>query len=234
MSAPLREDEEEKDKAKRTTESVQPEKTQTISQPPSEAKPTITLQHAEPSSAPPSTQPATPSAPSSIQATIQHQKEANASDELKERDKTRINYWEKLDALFYGTIKHAETAFTINITLNIIVAAVGLAILSYSIAYSWINGLDLYTTAFGSLGVVSFIALFYFAPQKKIQKTMGDLAQLQMLYRTYFMQAEEVNDLCYRHNPTKIEELVKINNHLKDMTCEICQKIEEYVGEKGD
>jgi hypothetical protein len=43
------------------------------------------------------------------------------------------------------------------------------------------------------------------------------------------MQAEEVNDLCYRHNPKTIEELEKINKHLSEMTYEICQKIENYV-----
>jgi hypothetical protein len=63
---------------------------------------------------------------------------------------------------------------------------------------------------------------------------MGDLAQLQMLYRTYFMEAEEVNDLCYRHNPKTIEELEKINKHLTEITSAVCEKIETYVGEKGD
>ena len=150
-------------------------------------------------------------------------------DELKARDKGKSDYWERIDNLFYSTVSHAETGFKINVLLNVIVAAVGLAILSYSIVYSWINGLDLYATAFGTLGVASFITLFYFSPQKKIQKTPGNLAQIQILYRTYCMQAEEVNDLCYRHNPKTIEELEKINKHLAEMTNEICQKIENYV-----
>jgi hypothetical protein len=152
-----------------------------------------------------------------------------SEDDLKARDNGKSDYWERIDNLFYSTIKRAELSFKINVSLNIIVAAVGLAILSYSMVYSWINGLDLYATAFGTLGVASFVALFYFSPQKKIQKTTGNLAQLQMLYRTYCMQAEEVNDLCYRHNPKTIEELEKINKHLAEETYQICQKIEDYI-----
>ena len=155
-----------------------------------------------------------------------------AEDTLKQRDKDRCNYWERIDRLFYGTLMHAETAFRINIILNIIVAGIGLSLLTYAIAYSWVNGLDLYATAFGSLGVASFVAIFYFTPQRKIQRTTGDLAQLQMLYRSYCMQAEEVNDLCYRYNPKTIEELEKIDNHLTKLTIEICDKIEKVVGEK--
>jgi hypothetical protein len=247
---PKREKEKQSNVENGKTKSVKPKETQVINygsvEPrgvrlnTSEDKQPI-LQDSGGSSAPPSSDYATQSPPSSaprvlssIQANTQDQEKANTSDALKERDETRADYWDKLDALFYGTVKHAETAFTINVILNILVAAVGLVILFYSIAYSWTHGLDLYTTAFGSLGVVSFIALFYFTPQKKIQKTMGDLAQLQMLYRTYFMQAEEVNDLCYRHNPRTIEEVEKINNHLKDVTCAICKTIEDYVGEKGE
>jgi hypothetical protein len=156
-----------------------------------------------------------------------------AEDTLRQRDKDREdNYWQKIDRLFYGTIIHAETAFRINIILNIIVAGVGLSLLTYAIAYSWVYGLDLYATAFGSLGVASFVAIFYFTPQRKIQRTTGDLAQLQMLYRSYCMQAEEVNDLCFRYYPKTIEELEKIDNHLTKLTIEICDKIEAVVGEK--
>jgi len=47
--------------------------------------------------------------------------------------------------------------------------------------YSWVEGINLFSAAFGSLGVVYFIALFYFRPQKGIAKAIGDMAQLQTL-----------------------------------------------------
>ena len=230
MSAPPSKHQKNNDEKKYETKSAPPRETQTTDQPSSIAQPPVTQQTDAASTLAPSVQPPQ----NSTQTPNQNQGKTDSEDELKVRDETRANYWEKLDNMFYGTIKHAETAFRINITLNIVVAAVGLVVLGYSIGYSWIHGLDLYTTAFGSLGVASFIALFYFAPQKKIQKTMGDLAQLQMLYRTYFMEAEEVNDLCYRHNPKTIEELEKINKHLTEITSTVCEKIETYVGEKGE
>lgn len=141
-------------------------------------------------------------------------------------------YWRRLDDLFYRTVGHAERAFKINVIINLIVVGVGTALLTYSMAYSWVNSLDLYSTAFGSLGVISFIAVFYFTPQRKIQKTVGDLTQIQMFYRTYFMQAEAVNDWDY-YNPKKtLEQLEKMNKHLEELTNNITEKIEEFIGKK--
>jgi hypothetical protein len=141
-------------------------------------------------------------------------------------------YWERMDQLFYRTIKHAEDAFKVNLALNIVVAGVGLALLSYSIAYSWMKSLDIYSTAFGTLGVVSFVTLFYFTPQRKIQRTTGDLTQMQMIYRTYFMQAEEVNDWYARHPEKSIKDIEKMNKHLQDITSVACSRIEKFIGEK--
>ena len=57
-------------------------------------------------------------------------------------------------------------AFRINIIINIIVVGVGIILLGYSIVYSWKNNLDVYSVAFGSLGVLNFIVTFYFTPKK--------------------------------------------------------------------
>ncbi len=141
-------------------------------------------------------------------------------------------YWQRLDDLFYRTIGHAERAFKINVIINIIVVGVGIVLLAYSMMYSWINSLDVYSTAFGSLGVVDFIAVFYFTPQRKIQKTVGDLTQIQMFYRTYFMQAEAVNDWDYYTKEKTLEQLKEMNKHLEEVTINITQKIEQFIGEK--
>jgi hypothetical protein len=147
------------------------------------------------------------------------------------RQKAR-EYWDKMDTLFYRTIGHAERAFKINVNINIVVVIVGIVLLAYSIVYSWINGLDVYSTAFGSLGVIDFIAIFYLTPQRKIQKTVGDLAQIQMFYRTYYMQAEAVNDWDYYNQEKTIEQLVKMNKHMEELTHNATEKIEELVGKK--
>jgi hypothetical protein len=110
---------------------------------------------------------------------------------------------------------------------------VGITLLAYSIGYSAFKALDIYSTAFGSLGVASFIALFYFTPQKKIQKTVGDLVQIQMLYRAFYMQAEAVSDYDYRTRLTKtFDEVKRMNDHLMENTLKVIDKIEVCIGEE--
>lgn len=144
------------------------------------------------------------------------------------------DYWKKWDDLFYRTIGHAEKAFRINVYINVIVVIVGIVLLAYSVIYSWINGLDVYSTLFGSLGVIDFIAIFYLTPQRKIQKTVGDLAQIQMFYRTYYMQAEAINDWDYYNSKKTLDQLEKMNKHLEELTKNATEKIEELIGKKEE
>ncbi len=144
-------------------------------------------------------------------------------------------YWKRIDDLFYKTINHAERAFDINVKINIIVVGVGISLLVYSFIYSALNGLDLYTTAFGSLGVASFIALFYFTPQRRIQKTVGDLVQIQMIYRTFTMQAEAINDYAFVIRKTQDFNLIKnMNEHFLEQTQKVIDKIEKCIGEQTE
>jgi hypothetical protein len=112
---------------------------------------------------------------------------------LQDKEYAR-KYWEKMNNLFYRTIGHSERAFKVNIYINMILVMIGVIFVGYSIIYSWQNQLDLYSTAFGGIGLVSFIATFFATPQEKIQKTVGDLTQIQMCYRTYCMLWEHTGD----------------------------------------
>ena len=145
-------------------------------------------------------------------------------------------YWKDMDNLFFKTLGHAERAFDINVKINIIVVGVGISLLAYSIVYSAFKNLDIYSTAFGSLGVVSFIALFYFTPQRKIQKTVGDLVQIQMLYRTFYMQAEAVSDYDYITRKSKtLDDVKRMDDHLLENAIKVIDKIEKCIGEeKGE
>jgi len=141
-------------------------------------------------------------------------------------------YWVQIDDLFYRTIAHAERAFKINLNINIVLVIVGISILAYSIIYSWYNHLDLYSTAFGTLGILDFVAIFYLSPQRNIQKTVGDLTQIQMFYRSYYIQIEYIIDWANLHQDMTIEELEKWNKRLEEVTINITEKIEELIGKK--
>jgi len=141
-------------------------------------------------------------------------------------------YWEKMDNLFYRTVGHAEQAFRINVYINLVVVIVGIVLLGYSIIYSWINSLDLYSTAFGGLGVVNFIAVFYLTPQRKIQKTVGDLTQMQMLYRTYYTEVEAHGDWDRMHPEKTLDQLETMCTQLDRLTSNATEKIEKLIGTK--
>jgi len=140
-------------------------------------------------------------------------------------------YWQNLDSLFNRTLGYAESAFKTNRYINLIVVGVGISILAYAIVYSALKSLDLYSTAFGTLGVVSFVALFYFTPQKKIQKTVGDLAQIQMFYRTYWSQVEAVLDWVRdNRRGMTFEQLEKVNTQLQGVTKYATEQVEALIG----
>jgi len=139
-------------------------------------------------------------------------------------------YWDNVEALFYRTIGHAEKAFKVNMYISIIIVVVGIVLLAYSIVYSWINGLDLYSTAFGALGVANFVAVFYLTPQRKIQSTVADLTQIQILYRGYSVQLGAANDWQRSHVTMGLEDLDKWCKQLESLSINAAQKIEELIG----
>lgn len=106
----------------------------------------------------------------------------------------RQDYWDRIDNLFYKTVARAEQAFHLNLAVNTIVVAVGIGLVAYSVALSWFRGVDLATTGFAGIGVASFVALFFFNPQKYIHKSVGNLVQVQIAYRTYLSQFEALAD----------------------------------------
>lgn len=140
-------------------------------------------------------------------------------------------YWKRIDDLFFRTHEHAERAFRVNLYINIIIVAIGILMLFYSIIYSWTKSLDVYSVAFGGIGVASFIGLFYFKPQLKIQQTVGDLTQIQVVYRTYCAQWENITDWA-RNNQQHmtLQELDALNKQLEDRTNVAIEKIEKFIG----
>jgi hypothetical protein len=142
-------------------------------------------------------------------------------------------YWERLDQLFYDTLKNAEMAYKVNLIINLIVVAVGISLLAYSMYYSWFNNLDIYSVGFGALGVVTFITTFFITTQKKIQRRVGDLTQIQIVYRSYCLFEEAVGDWERKHSDADmtLQNLDEINAQLSKMMASATNSIEQVVGE---
>jgi hypothetical protein len=141
-------------------------------------------------------------------------------------EKYTKDFWKKLDNLFDETINYAEKAFKINSYVNIIVVSTGVILILYSIYFSWFNNLDIYTITLSTLGISSFILLFFIAPQRRVQDLVGDLTQIQLFYRTYLIQWEHIAD-WQRENREKmtLEELRNLNKQLEELTINIAAKI---------
>ena len=139
------------------------------------------------------------------------------------------SYWSQIDAVFYRTIGHAEQSFKINLYINILIVAVGCLLLLYSIAYASLRSLDVWSVAFGGLGVASFLGSFYILPQQRIQKTVGDLTQIQIFYRTYCAQWENIMDWAKENNDMTLEQLEALNKQLEDRSSAAIEKIEKFL-----
>ncbi len=117
--------------------------------------------------------------------------------------------------------------------MNILVVALGTLIFLYSVLYSWTRSLDLYFVAFGGIGVATFVGLFYLKPQLKLQQTVGDLTQIQVVYRTYCAQWENITDWARSNQQhMTLQELDMLNKQLEDRTNVAVEKIEKYIGGK--
>jgi hypothetical protein len=140
-------------------------------------------------------------------------------------------YWKRIDELFFRTHEHAEKAFKVNLYINYIVVGIGVAMILYSLAYSWMRSLDIYSVAFGGIGIASFVGVFYFKPQLKIQQNVGDLTQIQVVYRTYCAQWENITDWA-RNNQDHmtLQELDALNKQLEERTNVAIEKIEKFIG----
>jgi hypothetical protein len=137
--------------------------------------------------------------------------------------------WEKIDELFYRALSYTERSFKINLYINLLIVAVGGVLVLYSISYGWLRGLDAYTAFLGALGVFCIVSNFYLTPQRKIQKTMGDLTQVQIFYRTYCSQRENIMDWARENKDMTLEQLEALNKQLEERSEAAIEKIEKFL-----
>jgi hypothetical protein len=108
--------------------------------------------------------------------------------------KKGAGYWDKVDQLFYQTIRQAESAFRINLAINIVIVAVGVGLVASSILYTWVKGVDVLSTGIAGLGVADFVLIFFVGPQRYIEEGVRNLTRIQVVYRAYLLELESVAD----------------------------------------
>jgi hypothetical protein len=138
------------------------------------------------------------------------------TDPISLATKEHLSRIEKASA---ETVKTARSYYQTKTKINIIIVAIGVVLLSNSIGYTWIKqSPDAMSIFLGGLGLASFATLFFTKPQENIAVALGNLAQIQMICKSYCLQFDTILDYHIRQEPKTIEEVVNIHNALQGVT----------------
>ena len=144
--------------------------------------------------------------------------------------KERREHLERLEKACAGTTKSARTYYETNRKINLLIVGTGVVLLANSIGYAWYDGTNPWSLFSGGLGISSFATLFFTKPQQNITKALGNLTQIQMIYRSYCLQFDTILDAHLRSVETSsIEELNKLNMTLRQATENAVMLIQEKV-----
>jgi len=143
------------------------------------------------------------------------QEEAIGKDHV---DKILNEHLNRIDKASSGTVKIARSYYETNKKINIIVVTVGIILLANSIAFAWKYGTNPWSLFSGGLGIASFVAVFFTKPQQNITTALGNLAQIQMITKSYCLEFDMLLDYHIRNESTNIEDLSRINNILYGIT----------------
>ncbi|MBI2126479.1 MAG: hypothetical protein HYU02_04085 [Thaumarchaeota archaeon] len=163
---------------------------------------------------------------------------AEAAPERARKSTTRKpgqgeTYWEKMDALFYRTMEIAELSYRTNRMINLIIVAIGVILVANSIAYTWYKQTaDSWSLFSGGLGIVSFMSLFFTKPQTSINRALGNLTQLQMIYKAHARIFETISDYDYEKyeesGARDLSEIIQMDKELERATEAYVKLVEDY------
>ena len=142
--------------------------------------------------------------------------------------------WKEIDILFKRTLHHAERAYITNYYINLIIVAIGIIFLCSSLYFSYTRGLDASTLTYAGLGIADFVALFLVNPQRRIEQLIGDLDQIQVIFRTWKDQTTLIDDKVWDEHGrtvlTTFEQVKDYNKEYSRISEEALNAIEKYIG----
>ena len=151
------------------------------------------------------------------------------SNDIDEIEKMLKAHWKDMDVAFNNVKEHIESNYRLNVRINKAIVILGVVLLSTSIVYSWIRGVDLFTTITSGIAVADFVALFLYNPQTKIRRVLGDLVQMQVIYRTWAFQTI-VATLLFIRNKNNDAEVKIFQDSLGTFAKQAVDAIESNIG----
>jgi hypothetical protein len=154
---------------------------------------------------------------------------------LPEEEKERRDYWNKIDEQLRKSIAHAEEAYRTNYWINIMIVAIGVILVGFSLSLSIVRGTDPSTLTYAGLGITDFVALFLVNPQKRLLLLLGDYGQIALIYKTWNQQNQMIDNAVWdesqqkytTQDPAKIREFIGEYAQIGE---EALSAIEKYIG----
>lgn len=134
-----------------------------------------------------------------------------------------IDFWSKMDKQIEIVTEQGLRSFRMNITINIILVGLGLFLIANSVIYTWIRGVDPWGLFSGSIGIVSFIIIFFINSQSNVNKAIANLASILMIFKCHARLYESVTDYDNRMNNPEMYSKVRTVDELSKMA-EILEK----------
>lgn len=131
---------------------------------------------------------------------------------------------------FEDTISKAKNSYYLNVAISIIVVIFGVLLLSLSMYFGFSSkGFSPFSSITAAVGVADFVALFFVNPQTKIRRAIGDLAQMQMIYTNWCLEAYSAYENLVLNN-FQIGAIQKFQETLKQVTTDSVKEIEDNIG----
>lgn len=147
-------------------------------------------------------------------------------------------YWQKNDELVFRVMKIAETTFQTNKKINLIIVIIGIVLLANSIGYTWHKQTaDAWSLFSGGIGMVAFMTLFFKNPQEAITKSLGNLVEIQMIYKSQAAEFETIRDYDDAKNRAgnrNLDEIISMDKELERITQKYGDLIQKYLGGTED
>ena len=153
------------------------------------------------------------------------------------RERSRA-YWREMDDSVFRVMKIAETTFQTNKKINLIIVIIGIVLLANSIGYAWYKQTaDAWSLFSGGIGMVAFMTLFFKNPQESITKSLGNLVQIQMIYKSQAAEFETIRDYDDAKNVAgnrNLDEIISMDKELERVTKHYGDLVRKYLGDPED
>ncbi len=144
-------------------------------------------------------------------------------------DEARL-MWRDMDKSFYSTIGFVQRAYISTNKISYILVGMGLVLFGASIYFTFEGGgMSELSVITGGMSLSSIVSIFFTNQQKRISETaakaLGNLAQIQMIYKLYSLQFAEAADSA-RNDPANFQARVE---RLKKSTIQYISIVQDAI-----